>query len=245
MTQYHSLRLDEVQELLAGYVLGDLSPEEDQLVKAILQDYPELQGSIDRLQESLHLLPYGLPQLDPPPQLEQKILVAAKKKVSTDPLSFGVLVKRVKTWPGILVALGVFLLGLDNVRLRLNPMVVLEILNQPNTRLVSLKGDTAIAPQASGSLLFTPGQWQEVVITLQDLPQPPQGQVYRLWAKFDDDKVILCGEFDPDPKGRIVTRLETYDLPSPGSKLKEVFATLASPSTPQNPSGPTVLIQSI
>jgi hypothetical protein len=245
MTKNGALRLDEIQELLAGYVLGDLSPEEHQLLEAILQEYPELQGSIDRLQESLYLLPCGLPPLDPPPQLEQKILAAVQKKAWIGSLPFGVWLKSIKPWLGLLAAAGCILLGLDNIRLRLKPMGVVEILNQPNTRLVSLKGDRAAAPQASGSVLFTAGQWQEVVVTLRDLPQPPPGQVYRLWAKFDDNKVILCGEFDPDPSGRILTRLETYDLPNPGSKLTEVFATLAVPSTPQSPSGPIILIQAV
>lgn len=247
--------LDQVQELLAGYVLGDLSPEETQLLEQILPDHPELEGEIDRLQESLGLLPYHLAPLEPPAQLETAVLQAAEQSSGTRP-NRGVASRkrtrgsRWRQWRtlteiggGLIAASVIGFLGMDNLRLRQRPAGVVQILTQPNTRLVSLQGDQSTAPQASGSLLFVPGQWQEVVITLKDLPSPPPGQVYRLWARFQDGKLILCGEFEPGADGTIVARLQTRDLPNPGSGLAEVFATVASPTTPLQPEGPQILRQ--
>lgn len=241
--------LNQVQELMAGYVLGDLSVAERQTLEQLLQDHPELQGEIDRLRESLGLLPYWLPQQDPPAHLEKAVLGAAARSRSTSRSGSRAISRRLSRRQGIEISAGlvaavlIAVLGLDNLRLRQQPDVVVEILSQPNTRLVSLQGDQTVAPTAGGSLLFVPGQWQEVVITIKSLPDPPQDQVYRLWARFNDGKVILCGEFTPDPSGTIVARLQTSDLPNPGSGLEEIFATLATPSAPLEPEGPSVLTQ--
>lgn len=245
-----TLSFDQVQELLAGYVLGDLSPPEAEILAQLLQAHPELQGEIDRLQESLGLIPHDLPQHDPPADLEAKVLTAIEQAHPTPrslprPTAWIRLKRRplLELVSGTLAAGLIAALGSENLRLRQQPDVVIQILSQPNTRLVSLQGDQEIAPQASGSLLFIPGQWQEVVITLKDLPPPPADQVYRLWARFGDGKVILCGEFEPDAAGAIVAQLQTRDLPNPGSGLVEVFATLAVPTTPLEPQGSAVLTQ--
>ncbi len=254
------LSLDQVQELLAGYVLGDLSPEESQILEQILREHPELEGEIDRLQESLGLLPQRLTPIEPPAHLQAAVLQSVEQTLGSQAtgsqraqgarqtvVQFPTRRRRrrqiLEVLGGSIAAALILTLGVDNLRLRQQPNVVVQILNQPNTRLVSLQGDQQAAPQASGSLLFVPGQWQEVVITFKDLPPPPSGQIYRLWARFQDGKLILCGEFEPDPAGTIVARLQTSDLPNPGSGLAEVFATLASPATPLEPEGPVVLEQ--
>jgi len=176
------LSLDQVQELLAGYVLGDLSSEETQTLEQILREHPELEGEIDRLQDSLGVLPYRLTQLDPPPRLETAVLQAVEQHFRSEstgstPMESGLnrsvspprgtRGSRWQHWRslteiggGLIAASLIVLLGLDNLRLRQSPAGVVQILTQPNTRLVSLQGDQSTAPQASGSMLFVPGQWQ-------------------------------------------------------------------------------------
>ncbi|KZL47797.1 hypothetical protein A2T98_21400 [Nodularia spumigena CENA596] len=60
---------DELQELLAGYVLGDLTSEEVAKVKQLLETSPELKVEVNGLQNSLALLPWALPETSPPKNL--------------------------------------------------------------------------------------------------------------------------------------------------------------------------------
>lgn len=81
---------DHWQELMAGYALGDLSPEEAEELQRILTEHPELSAEVASLQDALSLMPYGLPQQDPPSQLRNAILSAAQTIVQAEtPLGSG------------------------------------------------------------------------------------------------------------------------------------------------------------
>ncbi|MCU0527645.1 MAG: hypothetical protein MUF72_22835, partial [Elainella sp. Prado103] len=70
-------RPDNWQDLIAGYALGDLSLEEAEDLQQTLIDHPELTSEIDRLQEVLALMPYALPEHEPPDRLREAILSSA------------------------------------------------------------------------------------------------------------------------------------------------------------------------
>ena len=73
-------------------------------------------------------------------------------------------------------------LATDNLRLRqrlahqAETERVASILQQPNSRLIALAGHNS---DAAGTLLFTPGNWQEVIVSLGDLPPLPPEEIYR------------------------------------------------------------------
>ncbi|KST67534.1 anti-sigma factor [Mastigocoleus testarum] len=69
----------EKQELLASYVLGDLTPEEVAQVNKLLAANPELVEEVKHLQETLALLPFALPEDEPPQKLGLQIMQAATK----------------------------------------------------------------------------------------------------------------------------------------------------------------------
>ncbi|NJN90863.1 MAG: hypothetical protein HC878_11130 [Leptolyngbyaceae cyanobacterium SL_5_14] len=71
------------EELIAGYALNDLSPEEAKLVEQLLDENPALMGEVNQLQEVLALLPYGLPRQEPPSHLRLTILEAAQEGART------------------------------------------------------------------------------------------------------------------------------------------------------------------
>ena len=74
----HLEQPEQWESLLAGYVLGDLSPEEVVRVKQHLATAPELANEINRLQATLALLPLSLPPTSPPQTLRQHLLQAAQ-----------------------------------------------------------------------------------------------------------------------------------------------------------------------
>ena len=73
---------DELQTLAAGYVLGDLSSEEMAQFQRLLSTHPELNGIVASLQETLSLLPYGLPPQIPDAQVRSSLLGTAKSTVT-------------------------------------------------------------------------------------------------------------------------------------------------------------------
>ncbi len=262
--------MDLVEALTAGYVLDDLSPEEAAHFEQLLRHRPELYGKIAFLQETLAAVSYDLPQVAPPPRLLDQILQAIQVPESQAPESqvseFPAAIvsspvdvmaqvsrKRRIAWGGLaggIAALVAIALGLDNLHLRHSLQIAEQvnakqsqslatILQRPNSKLVSLKADSN-APGA-GTLLFTPGKWQEVVLSLQDLPPLPPAEVYRLWLTLSDGAVLPCGEFTTDAQGKAFIKLNPPQTPPKGNKAKGMFVTKAAIGSPLEPTGTKVL----
>ncbi len=72
------------ENLITGYVLGDLSSEEATLVKQYLETYPELASEVESLQATLALFPLSLPETKPSEGLRSKILQAAATELNVN-----------------------------------------------------------------------------------------------------------------------------------------------------------------
>ncbi|MEM9163569.1 MAG: hypothetical protein AAGC54_10945 [Cyanobacteria bacterium P01_F01_bin.4] len=73
------------QTLAAGYVLGDLSSEEMAQFQQLLAAHPKLTQTVADLQETLSMLPYGLPQQQPGRQVRSHLMATAKAQLSPTP----------------------------------------------------------------------------------------------------------------------------------------------------------------
>lgn len=86
-----SLSPQEIQELAAGYVLGDLDSDEAELFQALLAELPELGREVVTLQEALAVMPYGLAEVDVDGGVRSQLLSRAATELNssliTDPLS--------------------------------------------------------------------------------------------------------------------------------------------------------------
>jgi anti-sigma-K factor RskA len=241
---------EQREELLASYVLGDLTPEEVATVNQLLKTHPELETEVSRLQKTLALFPLALPESSPPPNLGSKILQAASASVTNSPERTLHRVRRTtKAKFGILSSVAAaFVVGLGLYSYRLNQQLAftqtelshykeaIALLRQPSNRLVSLKGTNAI-PQASGSLVLVPNS-EVAILTLQNLAPLPKGQIYRLWAAANGKK-IYCGEFKPDSQGKVFIELPLDNGMS--GNYSVVVTVEPSQKTPQ-PIGETVMI---
>ncbi|MGF1603100.1 MAG: hypothetical protein ACFCU8_13965 [Thermosynechococcaceae cyanobacterium] len=67
----------EQQELIAGYVLGDLEPEELAQFQILLRDQPRIEAEVLSLQTALGAIPFGLEAAEPPGALRSQIIAAA------------------------------------------------------------------------------------------------------------------------------------------------------------------------
>lgn len=239
------LNPEHLEELMTGYVLGDLSPEEALEFQRLLAENPQLATEVSSLQEALEVLPYALPGVTPPPHLRTAILEAANSSLTptSTPKRFSLPWSKIAAGAAALLALA---LGLDNYNLRQQLKVVqaqkdvIEVLQQRNTRLFTLTG-TENANTASGSIAINTNE-QKAVIVFQNLPASPAGQIYRLWAIVDDKK-IACANFDASQQGTV---LAEFTIPAAAcSSTKSTLAVTLEPSTlPPQPVGPAVMVES-
>lgn len=92
---------DNWQELLAGYALGDLDPDEAAEIERLLADRPDLVEEVRSLQAALDTLPLGLPTQTPPPGLRDRILTAAQPTPATPVRSSGSRRNLLSAWLGL------------------------------------------------------------------------------------------------------------------------------------------------
>lgn len=239
---------DEERSLAAGYVLGDLDTEETQAFIHMLQHNESLVQEVNALQAALRLTPQSLPQVTPPPRLREQILSA---HIAIEPP-----LQRQSRIPwskiiAVLAVLTALLLGADNWRLRqafvaqggdsqpVDSRSLAAILQRPNSRVIPIK--KAAGSEAVGTLLFTPGRWQQVIVSLGNLPPLPPDQVYRMWLTLNNGQTIPCGEFNTDASGSVFIELNPAENPPQGVKAQGVFVTIDSPNAPLQPRGDRVL----
>ena len=235
---------ERLEELMAGYALGNLSPEEAEALQRLLAENPQHSTQMHGLQEVLELMPYALPETNPPKHLRSAIVEAAATGIKRDAMPAR---RSTITWSkiaGSVAAILVLALGLDDylTRQQLNTIQaqvaqqkdVIAMLQDSNTHLVSLKGmDRAAA--ASGSIVMTPGEPKAVLI-LQNLPVLPEGQFYQLWAVINQKK-IPTGQFNASSQGTVLVK---FPLPS-GSRVTALVVTLEASPAPVRPDGPMVM----
>jgi anti-sigma-K factor RskA len=218
-------------ELLAGYVLGDLTNEEIAVVEAYLAANPAQQAEVANLMLPLDLLSLTLPPDHPPASLRAQILqqAAAESIVTTQSIEQPE-VKSPQLWASmksIVAGLGLILLaglGWHNYQLSQELatvkqdlkiaktaqqqksseyQAVVSLLPQPNNRYFSLKNMQGKG--GVGSLVMVPNK-SIALLALQKVEPLPPGQVYRVWAIIGDEE-MECAHFAPDRDGKVLMQI--------------------------------------
>jgi anti-sigma-K factor RskA len=254
MTEYKYPQ--EWEELLAGYVLGDLEPEEVTAMQEIIVNHPEIITEIDRLQETLAILPLALSPSYPSETLRDRIAsmaipqsVESSIRASTE-TGLKKSTNRQNNWKLVSIGLGsisaiaLIALGIDNYQMRQQIATnqvelqkykqAIALLQGGDNRMIPLKGMGA-TPAATGSVMIAPSE-KMAMISIQNLTQIPQETSYRLWA-IADGKKVDCAQFRPDPQGNVFIKVPL------GNALKQsttVIITVEQNSDPnKNSSEPT------
>lgn len=198
-----------LEEILAGYVLGNLEEKELTWLNKQLTVNPQLQQQINELETTLTLMPYSLPQDVPSSDLRSKI---CHKITHSNQAKSGHTFKlnRLAWVISGVTALTTLLLGVNNYGLRQELAInnqqlgqqqeLINMLRQPHNRLVSLQGLDEL-PTATGSLFIAP-QKKKAVLALQNLAPLSGKEVYRLWA-ISPGKTTGCADFIPNDQGMI------------------------------------------
>ena len=215
------------QELLAGYVLGDLDENELAWLNQQLVANPQLEEEIKQIQETLALMPYGLSSEKPSNDLRNNILASVSQKYKKYKKSTISPFQRNKlSWLIVAITtLTTILFGFNNYQLRqqlslketelLQQQELTALLRQPNNRLMALKG--VETSTTSGSLFIIPEE-KKAILVLQNLASLPEDKVYRLWA-VSQGKKTGCIHFKPDEKGGVAVELSPQELTDAQSVL--------------------------
>jgi len=232
-----------LQELLAGYVLGDLDEAELAWLNQHLAVNPKLEEEIKQIQETLALMPYGLSSEVPSQALRSHILASAAKPTPQSRISLF----QSKRLPWIIAAITTcttIWLGFNSYQLRyqlslketeiLQHQELTALLSQPDNRLMALKGIEQLTA-ASGSLFIVPEQ-QKAMLVIQNLEPLPGEKVYRLWA-VSQGKKTGCISFKPDNKGLVKVELSPQEL----TNAQSVLITVESQPDTFQPTGNPVI----
>ncbi|MGG6268810.1 anti-sigma factor domain-containing protein [Leptolyngbya sp. AN03gr2] len=248
---------DNWQELLAGYILGNLSDDEALIVDRLLSEHPHLWQEVEAFQTSFDSLATTVPLRQPSEQLRERIFTAAQS--SPRPT------KRRSNWiagiGGAIAATALLILGwriatlntqlqqanarietlerdLDQANLQAQTVQpVLNTLQQPGTLIYSLQGSDR-ANAASGSLVMS-AQTNQVIILVQNLPEPPSGKIYRLWAKVPTETTLAyCGQFNPNAQGFVQL---TPSASVCGANPTQMLITIDAITDPTTKGGPVIM----
>jgi len=206
-----SMPSQQIQELIAGYVLGDLSPAEAAELETLLAEHPELIQEIAAVQQTLDLS-YAPLEVAPPASLRARVLSAGQPSAETQASRAGAKTlqpsaPRRLLWgraAGVAAAAVIVALGIANYRL----WQTLESLQadrpeQPSLETpltYTLKG-TEIAQNAIAEIVVDP-MTLNARLEVEDLPPLQAGKVYVLWTVVGKD-----APFTTDDKGAILTQV--------------------------------------
>ncbi|WP_373540235.1 anti-sigma factor domain-containing protein [Chamaesiphon sp.] len=236
---------DETKALAAGYVLDELELSEVAVFEQMMLADATLRQEVRELQMVLGGLNLDVPQLQPPPHLRAKVLQLAdtNRELAAEPP------KKIN-WSRVIsisALVAVTTLAIDNFRLRQDlsfarqqtPERVANLLQRPNSKLVALTAQTSRT--SGGTVLFTPGKWQEVLISVKNLPPLSANQVYRLWLTLNNQQIIYCGDFRTDGRGNASQPLNPPQSPPVGTKATGLFVTVDLEDAPVSPTGTRVV----
>ncbi|MBD2777119.1 anti-sigma factor [Iningainema tapete] len=251
------------QDLIAGYILNNLSDEEAAVLENLLNEHPELHQEVDSFHNAFDVFADVVP-IEPPEHLRTNILAAATNSLASveqAPLQVAQTIPqptRVKLIIGIggaIAASLITVLGLRTYQLSFelqqanakiqnlqrnlqqaqNISPVLSTLQQPKTLLYSLEGS---GNSASGSLVMS-AEKKQVIILVQNLPQLPQGRVYRLWAKIPTHtSLTYCGQFNSNTQGYIQITVLSDNC---GASPTQMLITLDAITDPTTQGGPLIM----
>jgi anti-sigma factor RsiW len=247
-----SIPSEQLQLLIAGYVLGDLDPEEATEFERLLADNPAIANEVARFQQTLELA-YAPPEESPPAHLRSNILDAyrmarqdseqqtATSRPRRPTISWGRL-------GGAVAAALIVGLSINNYRLW-RALQATRIERAELQTLVYALTTTDTSGDATASIVVNPNTL-EATIQVENLPPLPPDQVYVLWtvlqqgAPFtvDEKGAILTDVFQVDEQGEIVQTVPVPRVYRSQEFIDKLAITREDAESPQLHQGSPILI---
>lgn len=212
---------DHLDELMAGYVLDALSPQEQAEVEQILQQgAPEMREQLRSLGEVMALLAHTTQQAAPGSLRARVLSIPA----SSMPSQATILpLRAARRWPwramGGAIAASLFIaLAIDNYQVRQRVSTLEAVLAEQHPTeenyAFELHG-RGMATDASAIVLLD-AHTGRVFVGVTNLPPLSADETYYLWAFTADDQKVLCGHFNTHATGQWVSYLSVDPAIYPG-----------------------------
>lgn len=258
-----SMSPEELQQLIAGYVLYTLSPEESAILEELIRDNPEVQKEIERMQTALELT-FMPPNVQPPEHLRSQILNLAHQEsqqtvtsASINEAPVPVSAPRRTQQQGWFIGLGAIAASLI-VGLSISNYLLWRSLQfarsqqQPSEAVTVALEPTADGSPVGATVALDPANLQ-ATLNIENLPPLPEGQVYVLWTVLEAD-----APFTTDAKNAILTETFTVDDQETRSQqialppvyrdrewVKAIAITVEAAEAPQRHEASPILIQTL
>ncbi|MBD1913422.1 MULTISPECIES: anti-sigma factor [unclassified Leptolyngbya] len=247
------LSAEALQELIAGYVLYDLTPEESELLEGLMANNPAIATEVARMQQALEVS-YEVAELAPPAHLQEAILAAStapEPSVVTlsKPVPLMRPARRFPAW-GAVAAATIVALGISNGVLWRSLQTTRQQLDQAEAVILALQPTDS---QVSGNVTVAVNPENlAATLTAENLPPLPSGKVYVLWTVLEPD-----APFTTDAKNAILTQTFTVDARGQSSEqlvmpaayrsteLAAIAITVEDASAPQRHQSKPILIRKL
>lgn len=191
---------EQFEELSGAYVLDAVTPDERKEAEAHLVQCMKCTRLVQELRSAVAFLPLSIPQVNPPPSLESRVISAIHEDIGLTamPTQRSRIVQpprraRRQRWlPRVLVAAVVLIFcllgGMGALSLSLSHQVtslqqqLTHVTNQQQASSAKAYKVLGLAPaqSASGTLVYFPSQ-NVTVLIMHGLPQLTGNQVYQGW----------------------------------------------------------------
>lgn len=216
-----SMPSEELQLLIAGYVLGDLSPEEATEFEQLLAQDPAIAVEVAHMQAALETT-YATVEMPPPPELRSRILAAAQPAPSQPRNIINLHKASQFVSPRSLVEIAaaalIVALGINNYRLS-QALQISQAETQKYAALTYQLQATQANSPAAAKVVVDPNTLKGTIV-VQNLPPLPPGKVYVLWTVL-----APAAPFTTDAKDAILT--QAFEVDERGSSVQEIVAPAA------------------
>jgi anti-sigma-K factor RskA len=243
-----SMPSEELQLLIAGYVLGDLSPEEAREFERLMAENPAIAGEITQMQNALEFT-YAPPEVTPPAHLRSTILDKARSADSgITPPSVSKPRKRYRWRSVIEVAAAALIVALGISNYRLSQALKTARAETEQYAVTYALAATKADSRGTATLAVNPNDL-EATLVVKDLPPLPPGKAYCLWtvlkpnAPFttDNKKAILTKPFQVDDRGNFSENIPVPEAYRRSELVTRVAITIEDANAPQKHQGTPII----
>jgi anti-sigma-K factor RskA len=181
---------DRFEGLLASYLLGELSVEEERELERHLEECPECRHELDQARQSHDRL-RQLATYEPPTELEERMLAQVRGEMPARSSGGW------RLWVPAAALVVVVVLGIGILRAILG--------DSPNAVPLT---STAVASEAGGQVrIEKEGENFQVELEVWKMPDLEEDEYYEMWYYAEDGDRISCGTFRTEPEGRTTVNL--------------------------------------
>jgi hypothetical protein len=212
-----SVSCEEVAELAAAVALDAADPRDARKIEQHLSLCPPCARAVDEMRATAATLGSAVPQVDPPAELRERVLAAARAQPGRTGRGTGVwLLPPAAAWGVVAASMVISLACLAWIATLQHRVASLESEVDAATeraarydRVVQVLGSRQIAVRQltatvqtmrAGGMVYLDPISGAGMVAIHDLPQPPAGRAWQLWFLRGSDR-ISGGMLWPDNRG--------------------------------------------